>query len=121
MKFIPYGTCSKQYNHTILFNFSKWEQPTAEESVIQAFHILNNFDIPTGTEFAWGKSPADVPSGTQFTVASDTHNCKIYYRTMYNSNIRCIDLKSIDFDKVKYQAEPLDRIKKEPIEMVSIK
>jgi choloylglycine hydrolase len=40
---------------------------------------------------------------------------------MYNSNIRCIDLKSIDFDKVKYQAEPLDRIKKEPIEMVSIK
>lgn len=114
-------TPPSRFVRATFFQLTASQQPTAEESVIQAFHILNNFDIPTGTEFAWGKSPTDVPSGTQFTVASDTHNCKIYYRTMYNSNIRCIDLKSINFDKVKYQAEPLDRIKKEPIEMVSIK
>ena len=114
-------TPPSRFVRATFFQLTASQQPTAEESVIQAFHILNNFDIPTGTEFAWGKSPADVPSGTQFTVASDTHNCKIYYRTMYNSNIRCIDLKSIDFDKVKYQSEPLDKIKKEPIEMISIK
>ena len=81
---------------------------------------LNNFDIPTGTEQAWGKAQADVPSATQFTVASDTHNRMIYYRTMYNSNIRCIDLKTINFDKIKYHSEPLDKEKKQPIEMITL-
>jgi len=88
------------------------QQPDAYGSVMQAFHILNNFDIPTTN---------DMPSATQFTVASDTHNRMIYYRTMYNSNIRCIDLKRIDFDKVKYHSRALDEIKKQPIEMITIR
>lgn len=87
-------------------------QPDAYGSVMQAFHILNNFDIPTNN---------DMPSATQFTVASDTHNRMIYYRTMYNSNIRCIDLKRIDFDKVKYHSRALDEIKKQPVEMITIR
>jgi choloylglycine hydrolase len=97
------------------------QQPDASRSVCQAFHILNNFDIPAGTEQAWGKASADMPSATQFTVASDTHNRMIYYRTMYNSNIRCIDLKRIDFEQVKYHARALDEIKQQPIEMITIR
>jgi choloylglycine hydrolase len=91
------------------------------ETVVQAFHILNNFDIPTGTELPWGKASADMPSATQFTVASDTHNRMIYYRTMYNSNIRCIDLKRIDLAKVKYHSRALDEIKNQPVEMITIR
>ena len=87
------------------------QQPDAYGSVMQAFHILNNFDIPTTN---------DMPSATQFTVASDTHNRMIYYRTMYNSNIRCIDLKTIDFNRVKYHSNALDEMKKQPIEMITI-
>jgi choloylglycine hydrolase len=45
----------------------------------------------------------------------------IYYRTMYNSNIRCIDLKAIDFNRVGYQSHPLDAIKKQPVEMVEVR
>jgi choloylglycine hydrolase len=45
---------------------------------------------------------------------------KFYYRTAWNSNIRCIDLKQIDFDKVKYQSHPLDNVEKQPVEMLSI-
>ena len=97
------------------------QQPDASRSVCQAFHILNNFDIPAGTELAWGKASADMPSATQFTVASDTHNRMIYYRTMYNSNIRCIDLKRIDFNQVKYHSRALDEIKQQPIEMITIR
>lgn len=62
-----------------------------------------------------------MPSATQFTVASDTRNRMIYYRTMYNSNIRCIDLKEIDFDGVKYHAKPLDETKRQPVEKISIR
>ncbi len=94
--------------------------PTAEETVVQAFHLLNHFDVPTGTEFPIGKAPANVFSATQFTVATDIQHQKMYYRTMYNSHIRCIDLQSIDFNQVKYQAKPLDATKKEPIEKIQI-
>jgi len=103
------------------FQLTAVQQPTAEESVIQAFHLLNNFDIPTGTEVPFEKASIALPSATQFTVASDTHNRKIYYRTMYNSNIRCIDLKAIDFNRVKYHSKPLDKEKKQPIEMITIR
>ena len=114
-------TPPSRFVRAAFFQITAAQQPSAQESVFQAFHILNNFDIPAGTEFPWGKAPTDVPSATQFTVASDTHNRMIYYRTMYNSNIRSIDLKAIDFDRVGYQSHPLDAVKKQPVEMVKVR
>jgi len=40
---------------------------------------------------------------------------------MYNSNIRCIDLKRIDFENVKYHSRALDEIKKQPVEMITVR
>ena len=97
------------------------QQETNQQTVLQAFHLLNNFDIPVGIQFPMGEAPADVPSATQFTVISDTQKCLLYYRTMYNSNIRCIDLKDIDFENITYQSHPLDATKQQPIEMIQIK
>ena len=114
-------TPPSRFIRATFFQITSPQQPNAQESVLQAFHILNNFDIPTGTELPMGKASADMPSATQFTVASDTHNRMIYYRTMYNSNIRCIDLKQINFDNVKYHSEPLDKEKKQPIEIITIR
>lgn len=114
-------TPPSRFVRAAFFQLTAPQQPTARESVVQAFHLLNNFDIPTGTELPWGKASVELPSATQFTVASDTHNRMLYYRTMYNSNIRCIDLATIDFDQVKYHSEPLDKEKKQPIEMITIR
>ena len=114
-------TPPSRFVRAAFFQLTAAQQPTAEESVVQAFHLLNNFDIPTGTEVPLGKASIALPSATQFTVASDTYNRKIYYRTMYNSNIRCVDLKAIDFNRVKYHSEPLDKEKKQPIEMITIR
>ena len=114
-------TPPSRFVRATFFQLTAPQQPNAQQSVFQAFHILNNFDIPTGTELPWGEASADMPSATQFTVASDTHNRMIYYRTMYNSNIRCIDLKKIDFAKVKYHSRALDEIKNQPIEMITIR
>lgn len=94
---------------------------TADQTVRQCFQILNNFDIPVGIEFAEGKIPADIPSATQWTSVSDIKNRCIYYRTMYNSTIRCIDLRKIRFDKVKYRSELLDMNKLQPIEVIKVK
>ena len=90
----------------------------AEKTVLQAFQILNNFDIPVGIEFADGKVPADIPSATQWTSATDMKNRIIYFRTMYNSEIRAIRLDGIDFSEVSYQAVPLDEVKRQPVRII---
>ena len=113
-------TPPSRFVRATFFQLTAPQQPDAEGCVFQAFHLLNNFDIPAGTELPWGKANIDLPSATQFTVATDTGNRMIYYRTMYNSNIRCIDLKRIDFEKVKYHSEPLDKEKKQPVELITI-
>ena len=46
---------------------------------------------------------------------------KFYYRTAWNSNIRCIDLMSIDFHKVKFQSYPLDNKQEQPVEMIKVR
>lgn len=93
---------------------------TAFDAILQSFLILNNFDIPIGIEHAAGKSP-DIPSATQWTSAIDLTGQKVYYKTAYNNSIRCIDMKKIDFRKVKYQSHPLDKEKRQPIEEIVIK
>lgn len=93
---------------------------TTAEAVMQGFQILNNFDIPIGTEFAAGKIPADIPSATQWTSATDIAARRIYYRTMYDSAIRCIDLGKIDFGSVTYRSEPLDKSTSQPVIEIEI-
>lgn len=95
------------------------QQPTGHDCVIQCFHILNNFDIPVGIEHEIGKSP-DIPSATQWTAASDLTGRRLYFRTMYNSNIRCIDLSKIDFSEAEYFSAPLDESKEEPVIMLEV-
>lgn len=93
---------------------------TGFDTVVQAFHILNNFDIPIGSQHAKADIPKGMPSATQFTAATDQTSMKLYYRTAWNSNIRCIDLHAIDFGKIKFQSHPLDKVQQQPVEMVNI-
>lgn len=96
------------------------QQPMAYDTVQQAFHILNNFDVPLGVQFAVGAAPNNMPSATQWTVATDLKNMTIYYHTMYNRTIRSIDMKDIDFATVPYQFHPLDTAKRQTIMPVRI-
>ncbi len=103
--------------------------PSGFETVCQAFHLLNQFDVPVGfmrnrpeegTSTATA-NPANQMSATQFTSASDLQALRFYYTTAWNTNIRCIDLKSIDFAKVKYRSVNLDKENVQPVEMVTVK
>lgn len=96
------------------------QQDTALETVLQSFQILNSFDIPIGIEFSAGHVPASMPSATQWTSSTDVTNRVIYYRTMYHSGIRGIDLKEIDFSRITYRSVLLDEVKQPPIEILSI-
>lgn len=96
------------------------QKSTAIETVLQCFQILNNFDIPIGIEFSTSETPPDIPSATQWTSATDIKNGIIYFRTMYDSTIRSIDLRTIDFSTILYRAEPMDILKQQKIEILKI-
>lgn len=68
---------------------------TGTKAVLQAFHILNQFDIPMGASvgMADGKREADI---TQATVVSDTKSLKFYVTNYASRRIKMIDLNRID-------------------------
>lgn len=91
----------------------------AQAGMTQAFHLLNNFDIPIGSEFAPGESIPDMPSATQWTSVSDLTNKIFYYKTMYDNTIRRIKLQDIDFQAVPYTVRPLDEAPVQPVRTLS--
>lgn len=96
------------------------EQDTAYDATQQAFHILNSFEVPLGVEFAVGTAPNDMPSATQWTIATDLKNMVLYYHTMYNRTVRSLDMKSIDFATVPFQYHMLDAAKRQTIIPVTV-
>ena len=97
---------------------------TSLEGIQEAFHILNNFDIPIGAEYPLEHKeniPDNLLSATQWTSVCNINDKEFYYKTMHNSQIRKIDLKKIDFSKTKYQILPLDKSFEESISEIDIK
>ena len=49
------------------------------------------------------KTPSDIVSATQITSSCDLKEKVYYYHTMWNRQVRKIDLKLIDFSAIKEQ------------------
>ena len=96
------------------------KQQNTESTVPIAFHILNNLDVPFGTTYNNGRAPTNMPSSTQWTIASDLDNKVLYYHTMFNRTIRKIDMNEINFETVPFQFSPLDDVKRETMISVQI-
>ena len=90
-------TPPSRFVRAVAFSQSALPVATAREGVLQAFHILNQFDIPKGAArgVEHGKAVADY---TLWTSASDLTNLRYHFRTFENSRIRMIDLQKMDLD-----------------------
>jgi len=88
-----------------------------EDAVMEALRILNNFDIPLGAVDAPGK---DIIGSTIWTSTMDAKALRYYYHTQYNSRLRVIDLRAVDFAKNKITYIPMDKEKKQDLENVVI-
>ncbi|MBR4475606.1 MAG: choloylglycine hydrolase family protein [Alphaproteobacteria bacterium] len=104
----------------LLSNYSI-QQPNGYDAVMKAFHLLNNLDVPLSVEFDSGKATNNMPSATQWTIATDLGNKIVYYHTMYNRTVRSIDMNDIDFASVRFQYAPLDAIKDQTIIPIRVK
>jgi choloylglycine hydrolase len=68
---------------------------TAEQTVFQAFHILNQFDIPVGVARSVGKDGIHADF-TQATCVRDPKSLKYYFKTYQDQTVRFIDLSRFD-------------------------
>lgn len=114
-------TSPSRFVRVAFFKATAPVKATPRETMLQCFHILNNFDIPIGMNYPKNEIPdPTMPSATQWTSVIDLSNRKVYYKTFYNNSIREISLNDIDFSKVKYQYHALDEADSQPVELIKI-
>lgn len=65
---------------------------TADDAVLSAFHILNQFDIPKGSVVNASVGGA-ADETTEWTSVADLENLRWYFRTFQDQSIRMVDLK----------------------------
>jgi len=84
-------TPPSRFVRAVAFSQSAIPSDTAEQAVLQAFHILNNFDIPYGAvrDMQGGQMHAEY---TTWTSASDLKNLRWYFKTYGDQSIHSVDL-----------------------------
>jgi choloylglycine hydrolase len=91
---------------------------TAEDSVLGAFHILNQFDIPKGSvvNSATGEPLDEI---TEWTSVADLKNLRWYFRTYKDQSIHMVDLKQA-VDAAKGQVGVIEmEISAQPVANIS--
>jgi choloylglycine hydrolase len=93
-------TPPSRFVRAVAFSQSILPPKTGDDAVLEAFHILNNFDIPKGAardieKDAHGNIVADY---TLWTSANDLKLKRFYFRTYDNSQIRMVDLTKMNLD-----------------------
>jgi choloylglycine hydrolase len=70
---------------------------SSEDAVFQAFHILNQFDIPKGStrQKEQGTTHSDY---TLVTTVRDPQTLKYYFKTYEDQDIKFVDLKAFDLN-----------------------
>jgi choloylglycine hydrolase len=94
-------TPPSRFVRAVAFTQTVFPEKTGDEAVLQAFHILNQFDIPKGSSRSEGQKDArgNVQADyTLWTAAADTKALKYYFRTYENSQIRVIGFDGLDLD-----------------------
>jgi choloylglycine hydrolase len=85
-------TPPSRFVRAVAFSQAAAPNATADDAVLAAFHILNQFDIPKGSVVnAAVGAPADEI--TEWTSVADLKNLRWYFRTHQDQSIRMVDLK----------------------------
>jgi len=85
-------TPPSRFVRAVIFSQSAAPNATADDAVLSAFHILNQFDIPKGSllNSAGGETLNEI---TEWTSVADLKNLRWYFRTFEDQSIHMVDLK----------------------------
>jgi choloylglycine hydrolase len=92
-------TPPSRFVRAVAFSQSVFPGKTGDDAVLEAFHVLNQFDIPKGAardeKDEHGNVSADY---TLWTAASDMKAKRFYFRTYDSSQIRMVELMKMNLD-----------------------
>ena len=93
-------TPPSRFVRAVAFSQSVLKSKTGDAAVLEAFHILNQFDIPKGAAREHEKDEHGnvLADYTIWTSASDLKGKRFYFRTYENSQIRMVDLMKMNLD-----------------------
>jgi choloylglycine hydrolase len=93
-------TPPSRFVRAVAFSQSVFPSKTGDDAVLEAFHILNNFDIPKGAAREHEKDDHGniLADYTIWTSANDLKAKRFYFRTYDNSQIRMVDLMKMNLD-----------------------
>lgn len=93
-------TPPSRFVRAVAFSQSILPAKTGDDAVLEAFHILNNFDIPKGAAREQRKDEHGnvLADYTLWTSASHLGAKRFYFRTYENSRIRSVDLMKMNLD-----------------------
>jgi len=93
-------TPPSRFVRAVAFSHSVLPSKTGDDAVLEAFHILNNFDIPKGSAREHEKDEHGniLADYTLWTAASDLRAKRYYFRTYEDSQIRVVDLTKMNLD-----------------------
>jgi len=93
-------TPPSRFVRAVAFSQSVLPSKTGDDAVLEAFHVLNNFDIPKGAAREHEKDEHGnvLADYTLWTAASDLKTKRYYFRTYENSQIRMVDLMKMNLD-----------------------
>ena len=88
-------TSPSRFVRATAFANSTLPAETAGDAIFEAFHILNNFDIPKGSIREDLKDNGVMTEYTLWTSASDTQNLVYYFKTYEGQDIESIDIVKV--------------------------
>lgn len=93
-------TPPSRFVRAVAYSSSVLPSRTGRDAVLEAFHILNNFDIPKGSARENQKDQYGNPivDHTLWTSASDLKTRTYYFRTYQDSQIRSVALMKMPID-----------------------
>lgn len=117
LEFYPFGQGSgmvglpgdfsppSRFVRAAVFCMSAIPSSNSQEAVYQAFHILNNFDIPVGVARA---KEGDIvhTDYTLITCVRDPQTLKYYFKTYDNQTIKVVDMSKLDLNANNIRSVP---------------
>ena len=93
-------TPPSRFVRAVAFSQSVFPSKTGDDAVLEACHVLNQFDIPKGAAREHEKDEHGnvLADYTIWTSASDLKTNRFYFRTYENSQIRVVDLMKMNLD-----------------------
>jgi choloylglycine hydrolase len=93
-------TPPSRFVRAVAFSQSVFKPKTGDDAVLEAFHVLNQFDIPKGAAREHEKDEHGniLADYTIWTSANDLKAKRFYFRTYQNSQIRMVGLMKMNLD-----------------------